>query len=133
MSFDGTELVGYLASALVVASLLASFAGVLHTLHQPIVTPNIASLGYTVSALLIILIGGMGTVSGAVIGAGVYRLLQFFLDRWVGSVSELLIGTAYVLLVLFLPYGIVGTWRLKRLDGSWKESPIGRLLARLGP
>jgi ABC-type branched-subunit amino acid transport system permease subunit len=34
-------------------------------------------LAYTVVALLIILIGGVGTLSGALIGAAVYRLLDF--------------------------------------------------------
>jgi branched-chain amino acid transport system permease protein len=98
---------------LVVSSVTAALAGTLHMMHQPIVTPNVASLGFTVTALLIILIGGVGTLSGALVGAAVYRLLQFYLDRWYGAASELLIGLAYVLLVLYLPYGIVGTWRLR--------------------
>lgn len=98
---------------LIVASLTAALAGTIHTVHQPLVTPNIASLGYTVTALLVILIGGVGTISGAVIGAAVFRLLEYYLDRWFGGASDLLIGTAYVLLVLYLPYGIVGTWRVK--------------------
>ncbi|MDX2342544.1 MAG: branched-chain amino acid ABC transporter permease [Acidimicrobiia bacterium] len=98
---------------LVVASITASLAGVLHTMHQPVVTPNVASLGFTVTALLVILIGGVGTITGALVGAAVYRLLQFYLDRWFGAASELLIGLAYVVLVLYLPYGIVGTWRVK--------------------
>ena len=98
---------------LVVASITAALAGALHMMHQPIVTPNVAGLGFTVTALLIILIGGVGTLSGALVGAAVFRLLQFYLDRWYGAASELLIGLAYVLLVLYLPYGIVGTWRLR--------------------
>ena len=100
---------------LVVASITAALAGAMHTMHQPIVTPNVASLAFTVTALLIILIGGVGTLTGALVGAAVYRLLQFYLDRWFGAASELLIGLAYVLLVLYLPYGIVGTWRAKSL------------------
>ena len=99
---------------LVIASMTAALAGTIHTIHQPIVTPNIASLGYTVTALLVILIGGVGTISGAIVGAAVFRLLQYYLDRWFGGASDLLIGIAYVLLVLYLPYGIVGTWRVKR-------------------
>lgn len=102
--------------ALLVASLTAALAGVLHTLHQPITTPYIAGLGFTVTALLIILIGGIGTLSGAIIGAAIYRLLQFYLDKWFPGVSTLLIGVAYILVVLYLPYGVVGTWRARALD-----------------
>lgn len=99
--------------ALIIASITAAVAGLLHTLHQPIVSPNIAGLGWTVAALLMILIGGVGTLSGALVGATVYRLLSFYLDRWFGAYSSFLLGVVYVVLVLFVPYGIVGTWRAR--------------------
>jgi branched-chain amino acid transport system permease protein len=102
--------------ALTVASLTAVLAGFFHTIHQPIVSPNVASLGWTVSALLISLIGGVGTLSGAVVGAAVFRLLEFFLNRWFGDAANFLLGAIYVAIVLFLPYGIVGTWRARSLD-----------------
>ncbi len=107
--------------ALVVSSLTAAFAGMLHTLHQPIVSPNVAGLGWTVAALLIILMGGVGTLSGAILGAALFRLLEFYLDRWFGEAASFLLGLVYVLLVLFLPYGIVGTWRARsfRVRQGW--------------
>jgi len=101
--------------ALVVGSVTASLAGVLHAIHEPIITPNVASLGWMVTALLIVLIGGLGTISGAIVGAAVLRLLEYYLDRWFGGTSALLIGVAYVAIVLYLPYGIVGTWRVRSL------------------
>ncbi len=104
-------------TALFLSSFTAAFAGFLHTIHQPIVSPNIAGLGYTVAALLIILIGGVGTLSGAVIGAAVFRLLEYFLDRWFGPSARFILGAVYIALVLFLPQGIVGTWRLRGLHG----------------
>lgn len=119
--------------ALVTGSLVAALAGVFHALHQPIITPNVAGLGFTVTALLMILIGGLGTVSGAVVGAAVFRLLQYFLDKWLGGLSALLIGVAYVLLVLYLPYGIVGTWRIRTLGQGWRNSPLAKLLGGAGP
>jgi branched-chain amino acid transport system permease protein len=99
--------------ALIVSSLTAALAGVLHTMHQPIVTPNVAGLTFTVTVLLIVLIGGAGTISGALIGAAVFRLMNFYLDKWFAGASGLLIGLVFVVLVLYLPYGIVGTWRAK--------------------
>lgn len=113
---------------LLIASLTASLAGIIHTLHQPIVTPNVAGLFWTVTALLIILIGGMGTITGALIGAAVYRLLEYYLDRWFAGTSGLLIGVAYVLLVLYVPYGIVGTWRAKSLQIKEGRARLMRLL-----
>ncbi|MDX1613094.1 MAG: branched-chain amino acid ABC transporter permease [Candidatus Promineifilaceae bacterium] len=113
---------------LLVASLTAALAGFLHTIHQPIVSPNVASLGWTVVALLIILIGGVGTLTGALVGAGVFRLLEFFLDRWFGESASFLLGAVYVALVLFVPYGIVGTWRVRALEIRSGRQRLLRLL-----
>ncbi len=102
--------------ALIVASITAALAGALHALFQPIVSPDIASMAFTIAALLMILIGGIGTLSGALIGAAIYKLLDYNLDKQFGESASFLIGVVYILLVLFLPYGIVGTWRLKSLN-----------------
>lgn len=114
---------------LIIASMTAALGGFFHALHSPIVSPNIASLGWTVVALLIILIGGVGTLTGALIGAAVYRLLQFYLDRWFGEISSFLLGVVYIALVLFIPYGIVGTWRVKAFE---RQQGWQRLLAMVG-
>lgn len=115
-------------SALMLSSLTAALAGFLHTLYQPIVSPNTAGLGYTVTALLILLIGGVGTLNGAFVGAVVFRLLDYGLRRYIGESASFINGAIYVLFVLFIPYGIVGTWRLKSLQmrQGWE-----RLLAML--
>lgn len=115
-------------AALTLSSLTAALAGTLHVLYQPIVSPNTAGLAFTVTALLIILIGGVGTLNGALIGAAVYRLLDFGLRRYLGESSSFINGAIYVLIVLFLPYGIVGTWRLKsfQIQQGW-ERLIGLL------
>lgn len=103
-------------AALLLSSFTAALAGGLHTLYQPIVSPNIAGMGFTVTALLIVLIGGVGTLDGALVGALVYRLLDFGLRRYLGESASFINGAIYVAFVLFVPYGIVGTWRLKSLQ-----------------
>jgi branched-chain amino acid transport system permease protein len=103
-------------SALLLSSFTAALAGLMHAIYQPIVSPNIAGLGYTVTALLVILIGGVGTLNGALVGALVFRLLDFVLRRYLGESAGFINGMIYVLIVLFLPYGIVGTWRLRSLE-----------------
>jgi branched-chain amino acid transport system permease protein len=110
-------------AALVVASITAALAGTLHTLYKPIVSPEIASLNFTVQGLLMLLIGGIGTLSGAMVGAAVLRLMEFYFSRWFGESSGFIIGAVYVMIVLFLPYGIIGTWRLRRLDikAGWQR------------
>jgi branched-chain amino acid transport system permease protein len=99
--------------ALMLSSLTAALAGTLHVLYQPIVSPHTASMAYTVTALLVILIGGVGTLNGALIGAVIYRLLDFGLRRYIGESASFINGAIYIAIVLFLPYGIVGTWNMR--------------------
>lgn len=110
-------------AALLLSSFTAALAGSLYAIYQPIISPHIASLGFTVTALLIILIGGVGTLQGALIGALVYRLLDFGLRRYMGESASFVNGMIYVLIVIFLPYGIVGTWRMKstQLRQGWAK------------
>lgn len=119
----------YKLVALIVASITAALAGTLHAIHQPLVSPNVGNLGYTIIALLIILMGGMGTLSGALVGAGVFRLLEFFLDKWFGENATFLLGAMYIALVLFLPFGVVGTWqqRSNNIKAGWQR--IGKLFS----
>jgi branched-chain amino acid transport system permease protein len=118
-------------AALTLSSITAALAGTLHTIYQPIVSPNVAGLGFTVTALLITLIGGVGTLNGALVGAFVYRLLDFGLRRYIGESASFINGAVYVLFVLFIPYGIVGTWRLKSfaIKKGW-ERLLGMFTAR---
>ena len=66
---------------------------------------------------------------GAYVGAAVFRLLQFYLDKWFGEISSFLIGLIYVLLVLFIPYGIVGTWRVHSFRAKQGRQYLARLLS----
>jgi branched-chain amino acid transport system permease protein len=114
-------------AALIVSAITAAYAGTLHALYSPIIRPGIASSHFTISALLIILIGGIGTLDGALLGALTFRLLSYFLEKWFGGASQVIIGLVYILLVLFLPYGIMGTIRAK----SWNAQEGWRYLLRL--
>lgn len=121
---------------LIVASITAALAGTLHTIHQPIVSPSISGLGFTVVALLIVLIGGVGTLTGAYVGAAVFRLLEYFLDKISANIEgggfllspNFLLGLVYVILVLFIPYGIVGTWRTRSFRIKEGRAYLARLL-----
>lgn len=117
---DRAKMLGYNSfyfklMALIVAAITAGLAGVLHTLYKPIVSPEIAT-NYTLDGLLMLLIGGLGTLSGAMVGAATFRLTDFYLDKWFGEAAGYILGAAYVAIVLFVPYGIVGTWRLRSLQ-----------------
>jgi branched-chain amino acid transport system permease protein len=102
--------------AMLISAITAALAGSFHALFQPIIRPGITGSEFTIAALLMVLIGGIGTLSGAIIGAAAYTLLSYFFQRSFGELSQVLIGVIYILIVLFFPYGVVGTWRMRSLD-----------------
>jgi ABC-type branched-subunit amino acid transport system permease subunit len=53
------------------------------------------------------------------LGAGVYQLMGYFLNLWFGPRWPLIFGIVFILIVLFFPYGIVGTWRQR--GSAWKS------------
>ena len=110
-------------ASVTLASITAALAGTLHALFQPIVSPHSAGMGFTIAALLMTLIGGVGTLSGALVGAAIYRLLDYGLKSYFGEQATFLLGIVYILIVLFLPFGIIGTWKMKsfQIRAGWER------------
>ncbi|MBU1877749.1 MAG: branched-chain amino acid ABC transporter permease, partial [Chloroflexi bacterium] len=101
---------------LMVSGVFASLCGAMYIMYFRSATPDLLGVSRTIDALLMTIIGGIGTLSGPMLGAAVQRLashsladLPLFEKSW-----PLLLGVGYILLVLFFPYGIVGTWRQRR-------------------
>jgi branched-chain amino acid transport system permease protein len=72
------------------------------------VFPDVLGIPLSVDALVMVLLGGVETVSGAVVGAIVYKALSIWLvsqTDW----SKLVLGSFIVLIVVAFPKGIVGT------------------------
>lgn len=109
----GYHTVRYKLAAMVIAGVIAALAGSLSTLFYLSTSPNALAVGTTINALLIVIIGGVGTLIGPALGAALYTLIGYVLQnqfkQW-----QLIFGVVYILLVLFLPYGLVGTWRKRR-------------------
>ncbi len=88
-------------------------AGALSALHLSIVP--IESLHYETSgtAVMMTLLGGMGTFFGPFVGAAVFLLLENLVSLWTVH-WQLIVGAVFVVCVLFFPEGIWGTI-LKRI------------------
>lgn len=118
--------------AIVASGVMAGLAGGLTALWQLNASPTLLGVGTTIDALLMTIIGGIGTLIGPVLGAGVLELLGFYLNRTFGPRWTLILGLVFVLIVMFLPYGIVGTWRLRRISFGRGWETLGRRFGLLG-
>jgi branched-chain amino acid transport system permease protein len=108
----------YRTLAFVIAAISAGLAGALFSLWNMGATPTMTSALTTINALIMVILGGIGTLVGAILGAGLMQILGQFLYEWFGARWPLVFGLLFIALVLFLPYGIVGTYRLR--SASWK-------------
>ena len=96
--------------AFVLAGTLAGLAGSLYAQFSGSITPDAFFWTTSGEALLMVIIGGTGTLGGALLGAAAFILLQSivstYTERWM-----LILGVTFVLFVLFAPGGIMGALR----------------------
>ena len=129
----GYRVVAYRTWVCVISAVMASLAGALMALVLGYNGPD-ATLSFSlmIDILLMIVIGGMGTLYGAIIGSIVVVLAEYYLqnalDAMSGAISGtpllsalfhpdrwlLWLGILFVLIVTFLPQGIVGRLRGRR-------------------
>jgi len=109
--------------AFVIASALAALVGMVYMLLQSGATPRATSADFTLTILVIVVLGGVGSRWGAVVGGIVYTILDQRLTSLASSdfieslpavlripLSEplFILGTLFILVVLFLPGGLAG-------------------------
>jgi branched-chain amino acid transport system permease protein len=83
-------------------------AGALQALHLSIVPIEILHYDTSGIAVMITLLGGMGTFFGPMIGAAVFLLLENLVSVWTVH-WQLIVGAIFMICVLFFPAGIWGT------------------------
>lgn len=98
-------LIGFLFSGL-----MAGLSGVLYAYFNSFVSPSTVALAQSVKGLLMVIVGGVGTLFGGVVGAAAIILLEnvvsSFTERW-----SMVLGGLFVLTMIFAPEGIVGKLR----------------------
>jgi branched-chain amino acid transport system permease protein len=109
--------------AFVLSAFLASAAGVVYVLLQGGANPGVTSANFTLALLVMVVLGGVGTLWGAVLGGVAYEYLDFRLVGLsnAGVVQTLpallrvplseplfLLGALFIVLVMFFPGGLGG-------------------------
>lgn len=95
-----------------ISAAYASIAGILFMLLKTFVSPDFVHWAFSGNILMMTILGGMGTIFGPLLGAGLFVWLQ----DWASSYTEnwmIIIGFIFVLVVLYLPRGVFG-WMFKK-------------------
>lgn len=95
------------------ASALAGFTGSFYAHYVTVITPDMMGLQSVAAVMIMVIIGGKGTIVGPLIGAMVYVFLLEAL-RATGPLRMVSFAVLMTLCVVFLPGGLVSIWRRRR-------------------
>ncbi len=104
----GINLLRTKMTAFVTSALIAGLAGGMMAHYTNYIHPELFSFANSFSMIMGMIVGGIGTTLGAILGGGVAMGLPEIL-RFSADARYILIGIVLVLVMLFLPQGIMGT------------------------
>lgn len=114
VKFLGFNVLKYKLISTVVAGVIAGLAGSFYAIFMRFVSnTDVLAASKTIDALLATIIGGVGTLYGPILGAGIVKFAGEYLSKLVNISSlfdrwYILFGLFYIVIVLFAPYGILG-------------------------
>jgi branched-chain amino acid transport system permease protein len=133
----GRNVFAYKLQALMIGGAIAGLAGILFALEQQSLHPDAFQPRITFILYVMVILGGAGSIGGAVLGAAVFNFLFFATDAlmarlqanidWIGAILSpaeaglikyVLVGVALMLLMVFRPQGLLRSRDEGRADAS---------------
>lgn len=109
-------------AAFLIAAAFAGLSGAFFAWHRLFVSPFSVGMAMSVQMLMMVIVGGRATLFGSLLGATVLVFISNFLMnvtyRW-----EFVLGALYVLILLFMPEGLVGFFRRLRAGVATRRRP----------
>jgi branched-chain amino acid transport system permease protein len=137
----GIHIASYKLLAFVISSTITAVAGALFAYYRDFVSVEAFSLFLTIQYVAMIIIGGMGSLLGAILGAIFVTLFPYAIEGAVGllpnaeryaaslfAVNYAAFGLVMIAFLLFEPLGLVGIWRRVQtyfLLWPFKQRPLG--------
>jgi branched-chain amino acid transport system permease protein len=98
----------YKIVAVMLSGLFAGLAGVLYALQNQFAAPDFVFFFVSGETVIYNVVGGVGTLVGPIVGAGAFLLLREAFSRFFTEFYLIPLGVIFILIVLFLPQGILG-------------------------
>lgn len=117
----GINVFRYKMQAMVISCFVAGLAGSLYATFVQYINASNFTISVSTNIIAMVAIGGMGTVSGPILGAVILQILPEAI-RFLSNYRQLMFGAALVISIMFAPKGLVGL--------NWKRiKPIAKLCA----
>lgn len=112
----GVDVARMKLQAFVISSVYASVSGSLLALQNKFITPDVAGFMHSIEMVTMAVLGGVGSVLGAILGAGLLTLLPQVLTVF-AEYEQLVLGLVMVLVMIFLREGLLPSI-LRKLRGA---------------
>ena len=106
--FSGYAAANYKLFVFVLSAIIAALGGALYVPQVGIINPSEMTPEKSLEAVVWVAVGGRGTLIGPIIGAISVNALKSWATRAFPDLWLILLGTMFILIVLFMPKGIVG-------------------------
>jgi len=123
VAFIGYNVTSYKVFIYVVSSALAAVAGILYARTSGMVSPTVTGLRISTLVVIWVAVGGRGNLTGAAVGCLLLNGLERFMSGLIGDAWELVVGVILLLIVFFVPDGLIGAFLKSRIKihRFWKK------------
>jgi urea transport system permease protein len=117
--FSGYAAANFKLFVFVVSAIIASLGGALFVPQAGIINPSEMTTEKSLEAVVWVAVGGRGTLIGPILGAVCVNRLKSWATRAYPDYWLIILGGMFVLIVLFMPKGIVGL--PAQISAFWKH------------
>lgn len=100
----------YKLAAYVIAANVAAVSGALYPMLRGFVSPELLFFEMSVNAVIMVILGGVGTLIGPMFGSAILVALQTVIGSWTEH-HHIIVGLLFMLAVIFMPAGLAGYLR----------------------
>lgn len=114
--FTGYDPTGFKVLVFAISGALAGIAGAFFTLQTGIISPNSMNIAFSIEMVIWVAVGGRATLVGAILGALVVNFAKSLLSEKFPDIWLFFQGGLFLLVVMFLPNGIIGWLRTEGMN-----------------
>jgi branched-chain amino acid transport system permease protein len=107
--------------AFVVSTFFAGLAGCLYAHYEHFISPYSFGTGQSFDLVIMVILGGMGTLMGPIIGAILLTLIPELLHA-IRDYRMVIYGLLLMVIIIYLPHGLMGLWR--SISARFSREPV---------
>jgi branched-chain amino acid transport system permease protein len=118
---EGIYVMKYKLYSFVISAIVAAVSGALYAHYLKVLAPDMFSIFESLNMIVVLLIGGMGTIAGPILGSIIDTVIPEIFNI-LPEQRMIVYGLFVILFIIFLPEGLVGFGK-KILKGIYKNRP----------